>query len=315
MESTKQSILIHEKAVLDIKFHPDGDIVFAASRDGTVSMSNTEGAVLGVFEGCNGSLSALDVENNGLMTGGFGMMILFFDILTGKEISKTSIDSVIRGIDYDGAVGYFSTDVAMNRECFIGCYDQRDAKKFQKLVSLGWPSTGLFRKDQEIIVSSGTGDIGRIDLRENKIIETKKIHQSKITSIRPSGCRSFFVTASKDSSSKIIDTETFSVKRCFEYGEPANSACIFRTNDIVAVSGGIDAQKAALTEGRGTFDVKFFDIVTQRPVGSYRPHFGTINAVDVHPQTTHCCTGGEDGTVSVIKFGRDFWTSPFTSFN
>lgn len=311
--TTKQPIFCHDRPIIDIKFHPDGDVFFAASKDSTASVSNLCGVVLGTFEKHDGAITAIAPFKNNLLTAGADLFLVRWDVITGKYDWNINSESVVRGIDFDQQI-YFCTDDSMNKEAFVGMIDPRDAN-LNKLYTLADPGSKIFKTDNNIIISTTNGKVCKFDIRNNKIVQEAKFHNSKITDMKPSACRSFFATSSSDSSSKIIDTETFAVKKRFDTEEPINSVAIFNTNDIVVCVGGINARDVTVTQGKGSFDTNFFDIVTQQKIGYYSIHFGTINAVDVHPQSTHIVSGGEDGAICLVKLGDDFRNAPFTKFD
>lgn len=314
MESTKQSILFHNRSITDIKFHPDGDVFFASSKDYSTSMVDLNGKILGSFERHNGAVSTLDVRGNQLATAGFDLSFAIWDVLTGAKTRNIVVPSVIRGMDFQEEAIYISTDHSMNKECFLGLYDLR-APTINNLAKFDVSTTRLFKSGNTLVFSAVNGWVYKLDLRTNKVIDEARVHRGKITNLRPSACRSFFVSASVDSSVKIIDTDTLETKKQFDCDEPINSACIFRTNDRLVAVGGIDARDVTTTQGKSSFDTCFYDVVTQKKVGSYTTHFGTINAVDVHPTMSYYCSGGEDGSVCLVKMGQDFHNAPFTNFN
>lgn len=313
MESVKQSILFHERPITDVKFHKDGDVFFASSKDASASMMSLEGKVLGSFDNHEGAILAISSQDNHLVTAGLDLKLIRWDILTGRLVSSVPTDSVIRGLHFTDQV-YFCTDNSMNKESFIGMYDPR-TNKTSSIYLLNDPSTKIFKYDDCLIVSTVDGTLCKLDLRTNRMVQDVKAHQAKITNMRPSACFSFFITSSSDSSAKIIDSDLLTTKKKFDAEEPINCACIFGTNDKVVCVGGINARDVTTTKGKGSFDTNFFDIVTQQKIGSYTTHFGTINSVDVHPQCTHYISGGEDGSICLVRLGNDFFTAPFTDFN
>ncbi|ELA41441.1 uncharacterized protein VICG_01546 [Vittaforma corneae ATCC 50505] len=313
MQSTKQSIFFHERPITDLKFHRDGDIFFTASKDCSASMINLEGKILGSFDKHSGAISTIDSFQNTFLTAGTDLLLVKWDILTGSIESTIYCDAVVRGIDFGEQI-YFCTDNSMSKEAFVGMVDPK-TNALHRIISLFEPSSKIFKIDNSIIFSTTNGKVCKLDLRNQRIIQETKVHQSKITDMKPSACRSFFVTSSMDSSAKIIDTETFIVKKRFDSEEPINSVAVFNTNDIIVCVGGINARDVTATRGKSSFDTNFFDIVTQQKIGYFTTHFGTINAIDVHPQSTHYISGGEDSSVCLVKLGMDFKEAPFTKLN
>jgi translation initiation factor 3 subunit I len=313
MQSTKQSIIFHKRPITDLQFHPDGDVFFAASKDSSASMIDLNGKILGSFDKHDGSISTLASYQNNLLTGCLDLSVILWDILNGAVVNKIDTQAVVRGIDFTEDI-FFCADNSMNKDPYIGRYDRKSGKII-KLISGITSPTKLFRYEDSVIFSNIEGSVYKLDLKTNNIVQEAKIHQAKVTSIKPSACKSFFVSCSSDSTVKILDSETFALKKSFECEEPINCANIFPTNDKVVAVGGINARDVTTTKGKSSFDTNFFDIVTQQKIGYFTTHFGTINAVDVHPRSTHICSGGEDGSICLIKLGLDFFNAPFTNFN
>lgn len=311
--STLQSIYIHTKPITDLKFHNDGDVFFACSKDATASIVNLKGKVLGTFLKHSGAISTLESNNNNLITAGLDLNIINWDVITGNPISSVSSESFVRGLDYSDQI-YFCTDDSMNKDSFVGFYDTR-TDNIVKMFNSNDPLSNLFKYQNFIIMSSFNGNIYKLDLRNNQIVQDLNIHHGKIAGLKTSSCKSFFITASEDSTSKIIDSETFLTKKIFESEDPVNSSCIFNTNDKVICAGGINARDVTTTKGKGTFETNFYDIVTQDKIGSFHTHFGTINSLDVHPLGTHYISGGEDALICLVELGCDFHNANFTKFD
>lgn len=310
MESTKQPVHFHERPITDLRFHKDGDVFFTASKDCSVAVVNLHGKVLGSFEMHDGAISAIGTRENSLLTAGADLVLATWDIVTGKLVHSTGSESVVRGIDFGEQI-YFCTDDSMNKEAFIGMLDPR-SREVHKLEGLGDPATKIFVSGDYAVISTATGKICKFDLKSRKLVAEEKIHQGKVTDMKPSACRSFFATASNDSSARIVDVKTFAIKKQFDSEDPINSVAIFNTNDVLVCAGGVNARDVTTTHGKGSFDTNFFDIVTQEKVGYYATHFGTINAVDVHPQGKCYISGGEDSSVWLVTLGDDFRKAPFT---
>lgn len=310
--SFKQSIIFHDRPIVDLKFHKSGEVFFTASKDASSAMGNLKGEIIGSFDKHNGAISSIGPSDDSLATAGADLQLINWDILTGKVKNTLNVDAVVRGIDFQEQI-FFCTDDSMNKKPFIGEYDIRDdSKSLTRQILLPDPATRLFKAEDYIIFSTTTGKVCKMDLRNEKIVQEIKAHQARVTDMKPSkGHRPFFITSSSDCSSKIIDTESFAVKKRFDSEEPINSACIFSSCDRIILVGGINARDVTTTQGKSSFDTQFYDIATQQKIGAFTTHFGTINAVDVHPEGTHCITGGEDGSICLVRFGDDFKNAPF----
>jgi len=270
-----------------------------------------------VHDGSIFSFSLNDTSQH-LLTGSADQTIIQWDIETGQYIEQKFVKSVVKSTDNFTNKDLFiiGCDGSMGKDKCIILYDCR-SKEMNKLYSLETNLTGVLIDYTQniVIISNDDGSINKFDIRNNKILASNNVHTSKITKIRPSACRTFFITSSVDSQAKIVDISDLNVLKTFVCEEPVNCSVIFNSNDKVICAGGINARDVTLNKGKNKFDTKFFDVITTEQIGYYTSHYGTINCVDVHHKNTMYCSGGEEGLVSIIAFGNDFFSSGFTKFD
>jgi len=144
-------------------------------------------------------------------------------------------------------------------------------------------------------------------------ISTNKVHEATITDLQMSADRTYFITASKDKSAKIIESESLEVLKTYTTDTPLNSAAIMpKVQEFVVVGGGQEAMDVTRTSSRqGKFECRFWHKILEEEVGRVRGHFGPINTIAIHPDGRSFASGGEDGYVRVHHFDDDFFSFKF----
>jgi len=142
---------------------------------------------------------------------------------------------------------------------------------------------------------------------------SQKIHEATLMDLQMSTDRTYFITASKDKSAKILETSSLEVLKTYVTDTPLNSAAIFpKVQEFVVVGGGQEAMDVTRTSSRqGKFECRFWHKVLEEEVGRVRGHFGPINTIAIHPDGRSFASGGEDGYVRLHHFDDDFFTFRF----
>lgn len=144
------------------------------------------------------------------------------------------------------------------------------------------------------------------ELEEN----STKAHTEVISDLQMSADRTYFVTSSRDKTSKLIDSKTLQVIKTYATETPLNSASIHPTKPFVIVGGGQDAMNVTTTSARqGRFETRFWHKVFEEECARLPGHFGPINTIAIHPAGTAYASGGEDGYVRVNWFDPGFFNS------
>ncbi|EPR79927.1 Eukaryotic translation initiation factor 3 subunitI EIF-3I [Spraguea lophii 42_110] len=303
-----KTFTFHTRPLTQTSFNLDGDLLVASSLDSKISIWNVDGKFLGSLEDHKGAVWGFSISDDGnkLVSGSSDCNGIVWDILSGKIISSVQGNSSVKSVYFLKEGFLYLCDNSYNQRPLIGFNDIRS--KDSKIYYTENNPTKVISENSEnyIIYSDIEGNINCLDRRNEKII-TKKIHNAKIQDLKNSYCKTFFISSSLDSQAKIIDPLSLKEIRTFYSDDPVNSAAIFTSNDIIIMGGGISARDVTLTKGKKTFDVNFYDIITQKHIGHYSPHFGTINTVDVHPSGQYFCSGGEDGILSLIKFDQGYY--------
>jgi translation initiation factor 3 subunit I len=76
----------------------------------------------------------------------------------------------------------------------------------------------------------------------------------------------------------------------------------------VILGGGQEASEVTTTSARaGKFEVRFFHTIYSDELGRVKGHFGPINTLAFHPESSSFTSGGEDGFVRVHHFDDEYF--------
>lgn len=321
----------HSRALTQIKYNIDGDLLFSASKDSTPCVwYSHNGERLGTFEGHNGTVWCVDVDyrSERLLTGSADMSFKIWDISNGKQLASISTKSPVRTCQwsYDATRLFVTTDKAMGHKCEILVFDVNQIKQegsdaqpiqvipvtekhgFVKATSALWNPLG-----DGIITGHEDGSFTKWDLAMNTYTKRDtSMHTGLINDMQYSKDFSMIISASKDFSSSLFDRETLKRLKLYKTERPVNSAAISPLKEHVVVGGGQEAMSVTTTSGKaGKFDARFFHMIFEEEMGRVKGHFGPINTLAFHPDGHGYSSGGEDGFVRVHNFDPSYFEFEF----
>ena len=98
-----------------------------------------------------------------------------------------------------------------------------------------------------------------------------------ITDIQWSSDRTYFITASKDKTARLVSADDLRVLKTYVTDTPLNSAAITPIKDYVILGGGQAAMDVTTTSARqGKFEARFFHKIFEDEIGRVRGHFGPL---------------------------------------
>ncbi|KAH9386829.1 translation initiation factor 3 subunit I [Nematocida major] len=313
------SLRHHKRPLKTVKFNPDGDLLFSSCAEGAlVAWRVSNGEKLSLYEGHTGAIMGFDINKEGtlLVSAGADSVSNVYDIETAKRIH--SFDTVVKTRDVaftaDSRRVVLCTDSVIGEKPKMWVFDAVSGEMIRQVVTPTMPLAIRTTLDNRIVYGDTEGNVALIDERTFQEVSSKKVHQAKITSLAPSFCNTYFVTASSDFKSKIIRTDRNEVSfvREFLSDSPNNTARVFPDNRILVSAGGVDARYVTTSTGQGNFNIEFFDCATSKLIGYYKTHFGTVNTLDVHPTGQAMASGGEDGVLHLVKMDDPaFINAPF----
>jgi len=279
------------------------------------------GERLGTFEGHQGAVWSIDCnwDSTQAVTGAADQSCRVWDLETGKEIIKFETRTAVRSVNfsYSGNQILYTTDQAMKYKYEINVIDLTSGNTqvfhFENTGSQSneKPSSSLWGPlDETILTGHDNGCLKKWDIRNpSEVLIDTKPHKFTIMDMQYSPTdQTMFVTASKDNTSQLIDTETFESMKTYKTGRPVNSAAISPIREHVVLGGGQEAMNVTTTDARqGQFQARFFHLVFEEEFAGVKGHFGPINSLAFHPDGKSFSSGGEDGFVRIQSFDPEYF--------
>lgn len=321
----------HTRTLTKIIYNKEGDLLFSSSKDEKAQLWRTRnGERLGSFNGHSGAIWSIDVTEDSKLTvtGSADSSAKCFDVLTGKCLQTFNTDTGVRDVTFDVSGNAMSliTDATMGFPSTILTFDIRSSSisPTKKLlpcfedevtgIMLKKPTKIRYTDCNEYILSAH--DDGHLCLWDQKnTTDSKgsslklksKPHSETIRDIQWSKDRSYFITASKDTSSKLIETQNLKVIKTYQTERPVNSAAISPIRPEVLIAGGQEAIQVTTSSSRaGQFEARFFHEVWSTEIGRVKGHFGPINTLAYHPRGIGYASGAEDGYIRLHQFDPSY---------
>ncbi|KAF2683021.1 eukaryotic translation initiation factor-like protein 3 subunit [Lentithecium fluviatile CBS 122367] len=314
----------HERALTQVKYNPDGDIIFSVSKDHVVcAWFSHNGERLGTYHGHQGALWTVDVDPTStlLATGGADNTMRLWEVKTGKLLKTWDFPTSIKRVEFS-ADGRQLLGVTEKRSGHLGTIvvyeidpdpeaEQTDEQSLRIVCEDSKPTVAGFSYLAHYIISGHEdGTVSQWDAKSGELLYNAQVHEPDmlITDLQWAPDRTYFITASKDKTARISAADSLEVLKTYTTDTPLNSAAITPVKEYVILGGGQAAMDVTTTSARqGKFEARFYHKIFAEEIGRVRGHFGPLNYVAVHPQGTGYCSGGEDGYVRVHHFDKPYF--------
>ncbi|KAF8851920.1 putative eukaryotic translation initiation factor 3 subunit I [Acephala macrosclerotiorum] len=314
----------HERALTQIKYNRDGDIIFSTAKDQHIcAWFSHNGERLGTYHGHQGAIWTVDVDPTSTLiaSGAADNTVRLWDIKSGKCLKVWDFNTAVKRVEFneDGSqllavtekrMGFLGTIVVLDINLDPNA-EQSDEKVMTitceegKATVAGWSYMSKY-----IIAGHEDGTVSQYDGKSGEQIDNVPVHDvdTPITDLQWSADRTYFITAGKDKTAKLINARDLEILKTYVADTPLNSASITPKKDFVILGGGQAAMDVTTTSTRqGKFEARFYHKIFEEEIGRVRGHFGPLNTVAVDPTGKGYASGGEDGYVRVHQFDKGYF--------
>ncbi|CZT01809.1 Eukaryotic translation initiation factor 3 subunit I [Rhynchosporium agropyri] len=320
----------HERALTQIKYNRDGDIIFSTAKDQHIcAWFAHNGERLGTYHGHQGAVWTVDVDPTStvMASGAADNTVRLWDIRSGKCLKVWNFDTAIKRVEFnengtqllavtEKRMGFLGTIVVLNIKADVEAEQDEERAlvitcEESKATVAGWSYMSKY-----IIAGHEDGSVSQYDAKSGEQLYNVEVHEGEalgfITDLQWSPDRTYFITASKDKTAKLINATDLEVMKTYVADTPLNSAAITPNKDFVILGGGQDAMNVTQTSSRqGKFEARFYHKVFEEEIGRVRGHFGPLNTVAADPTGKGYASGGEDGYVRVHQFDKAYFDFTF----
>lgn len=309
-----------------VKYTRDGDIIFSVSKDQVIcAWFSANGERLGTYHGHQGAIWTVDVDPTTTMiaSGAADNTLRLWDIRTGKCLKTWDFPTAVKWCEFseDGKqllaiteqrMGYLGTIVTYDIKLDVEAeqdneYSLRIECAESKATRAGWSYLSKY-----IIAGHEDGSISQYDAKTGELLLNEPYHEQEsqgiVTDLQWSSDRTYFITASKDKTAKLISARDLSLLKTYVSDTPLNTAALTAKKDFVILGGGQAAMNVTTTSSRqGKFEARFYHKIFEDEIGRVRGHFGPLNNIACDPQGKSYASGGEDGYVRVHHFDKAYF--------
>jgi len=314
----------HTRALTQVKFSNDGDLLFSVAKDQVPCVwFSHNGERLGTYEGHVGAVWTIDVDPTTtlLATGAADNTMRLWEVSTGKLLKTWEFESSIKRVEFsaDGRQLLGVTEKRQNVLSSIVVYDinpdvnaEQTNEYSLRIVCDESKATvaGFGYQSDYIIAGHEDGSVSQYDGKTGEFLKDLQAHEPNfaVTDLQWSPDRTYFITASKDKSAKLITTSELRELKTYVADTPLNSAAITPVKDYVILGGGQAAMDVTTTSARqGKFEARFYHKIFEDEIGRVRGHFGPLNYVAVDPKGKSYASGSEDGYVRLYHFDKPYF--------
>lgn len=327
----------HERSLTQVKFNREGDLIFSVAKDSTASIwYSSNGERLGTLEGHLGTIWSIDVDSESFfcVTGSADLTMKLWKVETGECVHTWEMSTPIRRVAFspDNSKVLAVSDQVMGKKGTISVFDinyegnlaeQNDEPSLviETRDDAAKVTVAEWVYDEKLIIAGHeNGYVSKYNGETGEFIEGVQAHgihneerNASISDIQlaPEG-GFYFLTASKDKCSCLIDVDTMEIMKVYKADAPMNTAAITPVKEFVILGGGQEARNVTTTgESQGKFEARFYHKIFVEEIGRVKGHFGPLNTIAVLPDGSGYASGGEDGFIRLHYFDKSYFDFEF----
>ncbi|MCJ1346187.1 translation initiation factor eIF3 subunit [Peltigera leucophlebia] len=314
----------HERPLTQIRYTKDGDLLFSVAKDQIIcAWFSANGERLGTYHGHQGAVWTVDIDPSTtlLASGAADNTVRLWDVRTGKCLKVWDFDTAVKRVEFseDGTqllavtekrMGFLGTIVVLDVTVDVSA-QQSDQRRMtitcdqSKAIVAGWSYLSKY-----IIAGHEDGSVSQYDSKTGELLQNFQAHEEgkDIKDLQWAPDRTYFITASKDKTAKVISARTLELLKTYVTDTPLNTAAITPKKDFAILGGGQPAENVTTTSSRqGRFEARFYHRIFEDEIGRVKGHFGPLNTIAVDPMGRGYASGGEDGYVRVHHFDKGYF--------
>lgn len=225
--------------------------------------------------------------------------IKLWEVKTGKCLMTWDFPTAVKRVEFneDGTkllgvtekrMGHLGTIVVLDVNTTDVSAEQNPEKVMtivcddSKATVAGWSYLSKY-----IIAGHEDGSVSQFDGKTGDMVYKINPHELglQVTDLQWSPDRTYFITASKDKTARLISARDLELLKTFVADTPLNSAAITPKKDYVLLGGGQAAMDVTTTAARqGKFEARFYHKIFEEEVGRVRGHFGPLVSASPPPR-------------------------------
>ncbi|CDO56014.1 similar to Saccharomyces cerevisiae YMR146C TIF34 eIF3i subunit of the core complex of translation initiation factor 3 (eIF3) [Geotrichum candidum] len=315
----------HQRPLTKLRFNRDGDLLFSTARDKIANIwYSHNGERLGTLEGHEGAIFSIDATPDSKITatGAADGTVRLWNTQKGEFLNSWTTKATARHVEFSPDGNYLLVVTEEHFGCkgslkFYPITQKVDAQQVEEPEFVIENTGGVATKftiaawsydNEHVIAGLNDGSVVRYNFRTGEKTHSAHNHESSVQDLQTSLDKTYFVTASKDKTSKLYATDTLELMHSYDAQIPVNSAAITSVKDFIIVGGGQEARDVTTTSAQeGDFKAKFFHKLFEEEIGEMKGHFGPINTIATDPRGQCYASGSEDGYVRLHHFDKSYF--------
>lgn len=297
------------------RYNKSGDLLYIADKESKMITAIDTGnyCIVGSFHGHNGIIWHLDISYNDeiLVSCSGDMSLIFWEAKNGniiRHINENGIPKFIT-ISQNNFVAVYCDPLTKKSKPFIKIYelDNINNEEFESCKQINWEENCKITvmewlSNELLILGCDDGSLCLMNINDSTIIKKYKFHNDSIKSICFNRDRTEILTASLDSTTKLINiTDEWKIVNTLTSSCSINCAIYSYNFRKILLGGGVEAMLVAKTSSND-MNLKLYNVKTLKLTTHISNHFGPIRYIHHSPNSKNFTTASQDGTAKIYVY-------------